>query len=446
LTLVEDFQRSADQHSALNAFTYLATDSLTQETETALSGPLSGMLVGVKDNIAVRDMPLTCASEILRDYISPYDATAVSHLKESGALIVGKTNLDEFAMGSSSEFSIFGPVRNPVNPDYVAGGSSGGSTAAVAAGLVDVALGTDTGGSVRQPASYCGIVGLKPTYGRVSRYGLVAFASSLDQIGILSRNVTDAARMLTVIAGADPSDATSVDHPVPSYAAKLETDPENLCVGVPQEYFAEGIQPEVKAHVDRIVDELRSMGVKVKTVSIPHTPSAIAIYYIISSAEASSNLARYDGVRYGSRQPNEDLQKMYTDTREHGFGPEVKRRIMLGTYVLSAGYYEAYYGKAQKVRRLLKQNFDRVFQEVDALITPTAPTTAFRQGEKLDDPLAMYLNDIYTASVNLAGLPAMSIPAGVDRKDLPIGCQLIAPPFEEETILQLGTIIERLEW
>jgi aspartyl-tRNA(Asn)/glutamyl-tRNA(Gln) amidotransferase subunit A len=429
-----------------NIFTYLTSEQHSEVSHSVASGALAGMRFGIKDNIAVQDMPLTCASRILEEYISPYTATAVERLEAAGGNILGKTNLDEFAMGSSSEYSIHGPVHNPLNPEYVAGGSSGGSAAAVAAQLVDAALGSDTGGSVRQPASFCGVVGMKPTYGRISRYGLVAFASSLDQIGVFTADVGTNARVLGTIAGHDPQDATSVAVPVPDYTSKLAVDPGKFTAGIPNEYFDEGLNPEVRERIMAVISELEKMGVTIKAVSLPHTPYAVAMYYIISSAEASSNLARYDGVRYGLRLPNEDLQQMYTETRAAGFGPEVKRRIMLGTYVLSAGYYDAYYGKAQRVRRLLSEDFKTVFNEVDVLITPTTPTTAFKLGSKLEDPLTMYLNDIYTVSINLAGLPAMSVPVGTDKTGLPIGCQIVAPAFQEETIYQIGTIIERFDW
>lgn len=447
---VSAVRRSLEEAAALNIFTHIVPDRQAPEPALGDSRSLAGKTLAVKDNIAVRDLPLTCASEILRDYISPYSATAVERLEAAGATIVGKTNLDEFAMGSSSEFSIFGAVRNPVDPERVAGGSSGGSAAAVAGGFVDLALGSDTGGSVRQPASFCGVVGLKPTYGRVSRYGLVAFASSLDQIGVLSPTVMDAARALESMAGFDPRDATSVKEDVPAYSAQLEKLDERLAaklrIGIPAEYFGEGLQQDVRERIDTVIDRLKSLGCTMVPVSLPHTPLAIAMYYIISAAEASSNLARYDGVRYGKRAQRDDVLEMYTRTREAGFGPEVKRRILLGTYVLSAGYYDAYYVKAQQVRRLLKEDFQSAFQQVDLLLTPTAPTTAFKLGSKLEDPLAMYLNDIYTVSMNLSGIPAMSIPVGVDDRNLPIGCQLAAPAFAEETIFQLGTIIERFDW
>ncbi len=428
----------------LNAFTWLMPEDLDKALAEAPDGPLKGKLVAIKDNIAVAGMPLTCASKILADFIAPYDATVVQRLKAAGAVIVGKTNMDEFAMGSSTEHSRYGATNNAVNPERVAGGSSGGSAVAVAAGAVDFALGSDTGGSIRQPAAFNGVVGLKPTYGRVSRYGLVAFGSSLDQIGPLTSNVYDAALVLTVISGRDPHDSTTVDQPVPAFHRNLEKDPTSFRVGLPKEYFGEGMQPEIREVLNGVVERLSEQGVQFKEVSLPTTDFAVATYYILACAEASSNLSRYDGVRYGLRVSGQDLTEMYTATRAEGFGPEVKRRIMLGTYVLSAGYYDAYYDKAQRVRRLIRDDFLKVFQEVDLLFTPTAPTTAFPQGERLDDPLSMYLSDIYTIPANLAGLPAMSLPVGQDREGLPIGAQLIGAPFQEETILQMGTIIERL--
>ncbi len=428
-----------------NAFISVDPDALASPIAPSLASPLRGLIIGVKDNISVAGQPLTCASHILKNYISPYDATVVRKLRAAGAIIAGKTNMDEFAMGSSSEHSYFGSVKNGINPEYVAGGSSGGSAVAVAVGAVDLALGSDTGGSVRQPAGFNGIVGLKPTYGRVSRYGLVAFASSLDQIGGFSKNVAGAAQLLEVIAGKDPRDATSAPLKVPEYSENLESQASDWTLGVPREYFTAGLSKSVRETIENKIHQLENNGAKIVSISLPHTEYAIAIYYIIASAEASSNLARYDGVRYGLRAANADLEEMYSRTRESGFGSEVKRRIMLGTYVLSAGYYDAYYAKAQKVRRLLRQDFLKAFKTVDAIITPTVPDTAFRPGEKIDDPLAMYLSDIYTVSVNLAGLPGMSMPAGFDGKGLPIGLQLIAPAFKEETIFKIGTLIERLK-
>ncbi|CAN5300993.1 Asp-tRNA(Asn)/Glu-tRNA(Gln) amidotransferase subunit GatA [soil metagenome] len=404
--------------------------------------PLAGVPVAVKDNIAVSAGRTTCGSKLLESYISPYDATAIARLREAGAVIVGKTNLDEFAMGSSTENSAFGPTRNPHDPERVAGGSSGGSAAAVAAGCVPAALGSETGGSVRQPAAFCGIVGVKPTYGRVSRYGLVAFGSSLDQIGTLAMNVQDAATLLAVIAGPDPRDATSVTDPVEGWATDLDGwDPAGARVGWPTEYFGEGLDPAIRRACEDARDRLAAAGAEIVEVSLPHAPYGIAVYYVVAIAEASSNLARYDGVRYGTRAPGaDDLQSMYLKTRA-AFGTEVKRRIMLGTYVLSAGYYEAFYSKGTAVRARIRGDFDDAWKLVDALLSPTTPTPAFRIGEKADDPLAMYLNDIYTVSANLAGIPAISIPYGLDG--LPIGIQLMGPALSEGRLFRMARFLER---
>jgi len=444
MTLAEFIER-VDRTKPLNAFISTDPVDIQKQIDDKIEGPLAGTFVAIKDNISVLGQPLTCASHILEGYTALYDATVIKKLKAAGAIIAGKTNMDEFAMGSSSEHGCFGAVKNAINPEYVAGGSSGGSAVAVATGVVDVALGSDTGGSVRQPACYNGIVGFKPTYGRVSRYGLVAFASSLDQIGIFSRTVKACAETLEVIAGEDRHDATTVDAIVPAYSKNLESDPRDWKIGLPVEYFTEGLSDAVKRVIDSKVKALETAGAEIVSVSLPHTEYAIGIYYIIASAEASSNLARYDGVRYGLRHESSDMNEMFTQTREAGFGSEVKRRIMLGTYVLSSGYYGAYYDKAQRVRRLLRQDFETAFKQVDALITPTTQDTAFKRGEKMNDPLAMYLNDIYTVSVNLAGLPAMSIPAGFAPNGLPVGLQIIAPAFQEETIFKIGNLIERLE-
>jgi len=444
MTLAEFIER-VDRTKPLNAFISTDPVDIQKQIDDKIEGPLAGTFVAIKDNISVLGQPLTCASHILEGYTALYDATVIKKLKAAGAIIAGKTNMDEFAMGSSSEHGCFGAVKNAINPEYVAGGSSGGSAVAVATGVVDVALGSDTGGSVRQPACYNGIVGFKPTYGRVSRYGLVAFASSLDQIGIFSRTVKACAETLEVIAGEDRHDATTVDAIVPAYSKNLESDSHDWKIGLPVEYFTEGLSDAVKRVIDSKVKALETAGAEIVSVSLPHTEYAIGIYYIIASAEASSNLARYDGVRYGLRHESSDMNEMFTQTREAGFGSEVKRRIMLGTYVLSSGYYGAYYDKAQRVRRLLRQDFETAFKQVDALITPTTQDTAFKRGEKMNDPLAMYLNDIYTVSVNLAGLPAMSIPAGFAPNGLPVGLQIIAPAFQEETIFKIGNLIERLE-
>ncbi len=409
--------------------------------------PLTGIPALVKDNICTRGIRTTCSSRMLENFVPPYDATVIEKLNEHGVVILGKANMDEFAMGSSTEHSAFFPTRNPWDLDRVPGGSSGGSAAAVAAGECLGALGTDTGGSVRQPAALCGVVGLKPTYGRVSRYGLVAFASSLDQVGVLTKDVTDAAILLGVIAGYDPLDSTSVDVPVPDYTAALTGHVRGMRVGVPKEYFIEGMQPEVEAAVRAALHVLADLGADVVEVSLPHTDYALPVYYLIAPAEASANLARYDGVRYGLRVQAGDLEATYELTRGQGFGPEVKRRIMLGTYALSAGYYDAYYLKAQKVRTLIKQDFDRAFERVDVIVAPTAPTTAFRIGEKVDDPLQMYLSDVFTLSVNLAGICAVNVPCGFDGQGLPIGMQVMGPAFGEEAILRVAYAYEQAtEW
>ncbi len=406
-------------------------------------GPLLGIPLAIKDVLCTKGIPTTCGSRILEDFIPPYDATVVARLKAAGAVLLGKTNLDEFAMGSSTENSAFFPTHNPWDLSRVPGGSSGGSAAAVAADECLGALGTDTGGSVRQPAAFCGVVGLKPTYGRVSRYGLVAFASSLDQVGVLAQDVTDAALLLGVIAGHDPRDSTSVDAPVPDYTAALTGDIRGVRVGVPQEYFIEGMQPEVEAAVRAAVDQLADLGAEVQEVSLPHTDYALPVYYLIAPAEASANLARYDGVRYGLRVDGGGLIGTYKATRGQGFGPEVKRRIMLGTYALSAGYYDAYYLKAQKVRTLIKADFDAAFEQVDAIVAPTSPTTAFRIGEKVDDPLQMYLSDVFTLSVNLAGICGISVPCGFDGQGLPIGMQIMGPAFGEGRVLRVAHAYEQ---
>jgi aspartyl-tRNA(Asn)/glutamyl-tRNA(Gln) amidotransferase subunit A len=402
-------------------------------------GALAGVPVAVKDNICVRGLQASCGSRILGDYHPPYNATVIERLTQAGVVIIGKTNCDEFAMGSSNENSAFGPVRNPWDTTRVPGGSSGGSAAAVAAGIVPVALGSDTGGSVRQPASLCGVIGLKPTYGRNSRYGLVAFASSLDQVGIFGRKVEDVARVLGVIAGRDLRDATTADVPVPDYTADLTGDLKGARLGFPRSLFGEGLDEEVGKTVKAVVDVYRDLGVEIVDVDLPHAKYAIAVYYIIATAEASSNLARFDGVRYGFRaEDTPELRQMYRRTREEGFGAEVKRRIMLGTYVLSAGYYDAYYLKAQKVRTLIENDFLNAFKSCDAIITPTAPSTAFALGEKVDDPLAMYLNDIYTVTANLAGVPGMSVPCGLSSERLPIGFQLLGPYWSEPALFKLA--------
>jgi aspartyl-tRNA(Asn)/glutamyl-tRNA(Gln) amidotransferase subunit A len=404
---------------------------------------LAGVPVAIKDVISTSGIRTTCGSKILESYIPPYDATAVTRLENAGAVILGKTNCDEFAMGSSNENSAYGPVRNPVALDRVPGGSSGGSAASVAAGLAVVALGTDTGGSIRQPAACCGIPGLMPTYGRVSRYGLIAFASSLDRIGPFAGNIADTAAVMAVIAGHDENDSTSAAASVPPYDVEIERPIRGLRIGVPEEYFGEGIDSEVKEKVLTAIALMEKLGCHRIPLKMPHTEYAIATYYIIATAEASSNLARYDGVRYGLRVPGATLLDMYRKTRERGFGPEVKRRLMLGTYVLSSGYYDAYYLRAQKVRALIARDFSAAFQKVDAILTPTAPTPAFKLGEKTSDPLQMYLADIYTVTGDLAGIPGISIPCGKTKAQLPVGLQILGPHFSESRILQLARAFEK---
>src|SRR5882724_6074452 len=405
--------------------------------------PLAGVPVAIKDVMVTKGVRTTAGSKVLENFIPPYDCTAVTRLEAAGAIVLGKMNCDEFAMGSSNENSAYGPVRNPRDPSRVPGGSSGGSAAAVAAGMAVATLGSDTGGSIRQPASFCGVVGLKPTYGRVSRYGLIAFASSLDHIGPFTNTVKDAALVLRTIAGRDPMDSTSADVPVPNCVAELEAPVEGLRVGVAKEYFGDGLDPEVRAAVEAAIEKLGELGCEIVPVSLPHTEYAIPTYYIVATAEASSNLARYDGVRYGFRARNaRTLSDMYRLTRDGGFGMEVKRRIMLGTYVLSAGYYDAYYLKAQRVRTLLTRDFDEAFKKVDVIAAPTCPTPAFRLGEKVNDPLAMYLADIYTVTANLAGIPGISVPCGENHEKLPIGLQLFGRHFDEATILRVAHAYE----
>ena len=415
----------------------LDLDSRLAEGETI--GPLAGVPVAIKDNMNIRGIPTTCGSRILDGYVPPYTATAVERLRQAGAIVVGKTNLDEFAMGSSTENSAFYPTRNPCDLERVPGGSSGGSAASVAAGMSLLALGSDTGGSIRQPASLCGVVGMKPTYGRVSRYGLVAFGSSLDQIGPISKSVRECAELLEVISGFDPLDSTSADVEVGDWTASLDHSIKGCRIGIPKEYFIEGVGSQVRERILEGIKVLEGLGCEVEDISLPHTDYAIATYYLIATAEASSNLARYDGVRYGLRETGEGgLSEMYRRTRMGGFGPEVKRRILLGTYALSAGYYDAYYLKAQKVRTLILRDFENAFKKVDLIVTPTTPTTAFKIGEKADDPLDMYLSDIFTITCNLAGLPGISVPCGSDEEGLPIGMQLIGNHFEEGMLLRAG--------
>jgi aspartyl-tRNA(Asn)/glutamyl-tRNA(Gln) amidotransferase subunit A len=406
--------------------------------------PLAGVPVAIKDVMVTRDVRTTAGSRILEKFVPPYDCTAVARLEAAGAVILGKLNCDEFAMGSSTENSAYHPVRNPRDKSRVPGGSSGGAAAAVAANMAVATLGSDTGGSIRQPASFCGVVGLKPTYGRVSRYGLIAFASSLDHIGPLAKSVKDAALILRTIAGQDPMDSTSSGEPVPDYVAEVEKPVKGLRVGVAREYFGDGLDPEVRAAVEAAIEKLASLGCEVVPVSLPHTEYAVPTYYIVATAEASSNLARYDGVRYGFRVRNpRSLSDMYRLTRDGGFGLEVKRRIMLGTYVLSAGYYDAYYLKAQKVRTLLTRDFEETFKKVDVIAAPTSPTPAFRLGEKINDPLAMYLADIYTVTANLAGIPGISVPCGENHESLPIGLQLFGKHFDEATLLRAAHAYEQ---
>jgi aspartyl-tRNA(Asn)/glutamyl-tRNA(Gln) amidotransferase subunit A len=407
-------------------------------------GPLDGVPLSLKDLFNQQGRPTTAGSKILQGYVSPYDATVVARLKDAGAVILGKVNLDEFAMGSSTENSAFGPTRNPWDLSRTPGGSSGGCSAAVAAGLGVASLGTDTGGSIRQPAAFTGVVGLKPTYGRVSRYGVVAFASSLDQVGPLTRSVTDCAVLLQAIAGADPRDATCSIRAVPDFSASLELGVRGLKLGVPHEYFVPGMDPEVEAAIRAAIATYAGLGAEIVPVSLPHTALAVSCYYLLATAEASSNLARYDGVRYGRRAEGvRDLAGLHSRSRAEGFGPEVKRRIMLGTYALSAGYHDAYYLHSQRIRTLIRQDFDRAFTSVDALLTPTTPTPAFALGEKTADPLQMYLADIFTLSANLAALPALSLPCGFTRAGLPIGLQLLGQPFDEPRLLRIARAFER---
>jgi aspartyl-tRNA(Asn)/glutamyl-tRNA(Gln) amidotransferase subunit A len=418
-------------------------DELAADGKTSLP-PLAGVPVAIKDVMVTKGLRTTAGSKILDKFIPPYDCTAVARLEAAGAVVLGKTNCDEFAMGSSNENSGYGPVRNPHDKTRVPGGSSGGSAAAVAAGMAVAALGSDTGGSIRQPASLCGVVGLMPTYGRVSRYGLIAFASSLDHIGPLTHTVQDAAIMLGVIAGHDPMDSTSAQVPVPDYEQELNRPVNGLKIGIAKEYFGEGLDAEVGAAVEAAIADLQKQGVELVPVSLPHTKYAVPTYYVIATAEASANLARYDGVRYGYRSANpRTLSDMYRRSRDEGFGPEVKRRIMLGTYVLSAGYYDAYYLKAQRVRTLLARDFEAAFQKVDAIVTPTAPTPAFKLGEKTDDPLAMYLADIYTVTGDLVGVPGISVPCGTTRAGLPIGLQVLGRHFDEGTVLRVAQAVEQ---
>jgi aspartyl-tRNA(Asn)/glutamyl-tRNA(Gln) amidotransferase subunit A len=429
----------------VNAYLHLDVEKSRAEADSAdMQLPLGGVPIAIKDVINVKGDPCTCASKILQGYVAPYDATVITKLREAGAVLFGRTNMDEFAMGSSTENSSWGVTRNPWDLERIPGGSSGGSAAAVGGHEAFAALGTDTGGSIRQPAALCSCVGLKPTYGRVSRYGLVAFASSLDQIGTFTKTVEEAALMLEIIAGHDPRDNTSVDQPVPEYTANLGQGVRGLRLGVPKEYFIAGIDPEVEKAVRAAIDEYRRQGAEIVEVSLPHTSYAVAVYYIIATAECSANLARFDGVRYGKRAQNpKDILDMYGRTRAEGFGAEVKRRIILGTYVLSSGYYDAYYNRAQKVRQLIAEDFRRAFTKCDALLTPTSPTAAFKIGERTADPLQMYLADIFTIAVNLAGICGVSIPCGFTSGKLPIGLQIIGPKWGESTMLRVAHAYEQ---
>jgi len=446
---VQNFLSRIEERKNLNAFTFLfAEEAIQKATEVELKiavgsfGKLAGLVFAVKDVLAIKDKPLTCSSRILENFTSLYTATAVQKLLDEDAIIIGKTNCDEFAMGSSNENSAFGAVKNPLDETRVPGGSSGGSAVAVAANLCDVALGTDTGGSIRQPAAFCGIYGLKPTYGLVSRFGLTAFASSFDCIGPFANSVEDIALTLEVLAGQDKSDSTSINAEKKVYPNLLGNNKQKLKIGIPKEYFVEGLSLEIKEQIELVIHKLKELNFSIEEVSLPHTEFAIATYYILTTAEASSNLARFDGARYGYRsKQSSSLKEMYNASRSEGFGSEVKRRIMLGTYVLSSGYYDAYYKKAQKVRRKIKEDFVKVFSKIDVLLTPTTPTTAFKLGEKTSDPLEMYLSDIFTTSANLAGIPGINIPIGKDKNNLPMGLQLLANQFEEEKLLQLGSTI-----
>ena len=492
--LVSSFLKQIDEKNEhLNIFTQVDRDGsinharyLDGSRQRGDDRPLAGLILAVKDVICIKGRPVTCASKMLENFESLYDATVISKLRDAGAIFIGKTNCDQFAMGSSNENSFFGPVRNPVDPDYVPGGSSGGSAAAVAAGMCHAALGTDTGGSIRQPAAFCGVAGLKPTYGRVSRSGLVAFASSFDVIGPLAHSVEDLAHVLKAIAGADRRDSTSADVAVPDYTDVLSGTVRGVRVGLPKEYFAEGLDPHIRDMIDVQARSLESAGAELHEVSLPHTEYGIAAYYILTMAEASSNLARYDGIRYGHRADLKEtrrrlkeerealqtavaaaevdgdtdrlrdlraqiadgdsiLQRLYTSSRTEGFGEEVKRRIMLGTYVLSSGYYDAYYAKGQRVRTLIRSDFDRVFEDVDVLLTPVTPTPPFKLGSKVDHPLEMYLGDIYTVTANLAGIPGLAVPVGrhPEKPHLPVGVQLLGRHFDEALLLQVGGAIEK---
>ncbi len=464
--VVGEYLDRCEARSGLNALTYVAREEALEQAAQLdqrraageAMGPLAGVPIAVKDAICTLGLPTTAGSRILQregrggenlPWRAPYTATAVERLQAAGAIVISKANMDEFAMGSSNETSAYGPVKNPWDEERVPGGSSGGSAAAVAAGLAPAALGSDTGGSIRQPAAFCGVVGVKPTYGRVSRYGLIAFASSLDQIGPMTTDVRSSARLLEVMAGDDPRDSTTATDPVGAYEKACEQPLKGMTFGLPQEYLAEGLDDQVREQIELIVDKVRAQGCKVKPISLPHTHYGVATYYVLATAEASSNLSRFDGVRFGLRKerPGADLKTLYSESRTAGFGDEVKRRILLGTYVLSAGYYDAYYGKAQKVRTLIRRDFDAAFASVDAIITPTSPTPAFKAGERSEDPLSMYLADVYTLPASLAGIAGLSLPVGqatVDGKKLPIGAQILCPAMGEEALFRAAAGVERL--
>jgi aspartyl-tRNA(Asn)/glutamyl-tRNA(Gln) amidotransferase subunit A len=437
-------ERARTLNGRINAFVrFPGAAGSDQKDPRPRNTPLRGLPIAFKDNICIEGQETSCASKILKGHVPPYDATVVRKLRAAGATIQGQCNMDEFAFGSSCETSAYGVCRNPWDTERVPGGSSGGSAAVVASDMALAALGSDTGGSIRQPAAFCGVVGLKPTYGRVSRYGLIAFGSSFDQIGPLTKTVEDSAVMLNFIAGYDPLDSTSVDRPVPDFTKALRRDVKGLRIGIPKEYSVDGIDPEVQKSVQDAAGVLKKLGADIQSVSLPHTNYSVAVYYIVAVAEASSNLGRYDGVQYGLRIPEKNLREMYLETRDHGFGEEAKRRVLLGTFVLSAGYYEAFYLKGQKVRTLIRRDFENAFRNVDVLLAPTTPTPAFKIGEKINDPLAMYLSDIFTIPVNLAGVPAISVPCGFTKGKLPIGLQLIGRPFDEETLLRTAYAFEQ---
>jgi len=447
---VNYFLNNIEQKKKLNAFNFIFSEDALKNAEIIQNkikegkcGKLAGMVIAIKDVLLLKDKPNTCSSKILKDFVGIYTATAVQKLIDEDAIIIGKTNCDEFAMGSSNENSAFGPVLNPIDNSLVPGGSSGGSAVAVAAELCDVSLGTDTGGSIRQPAAFCGVFGLKPTYSRVSRYGLTAFASSFDTIGPFTRNVEDIALVLEVISGKDSLDSTSSDKPIPNFSSEIFNLKNKIKVGIPKEYFSDGLSIEIKNAIENVIKKLKSNNIEIVDINLPHTEYSIATYYILTTAEASSNLARYDGVRYGHRSNKSlTLEEMYVNSRSEGFGTEVKRRIMLGTYVLSAGYYDSYYLKAQKVRRIIKEDFDKAFEKIDLILTPTTPTLPFKIGEKSNDPLEMYLSDIYTTSANLAGIPGINIPIAKTNNSLPIGMQLLSNQFDELKLLQFSYFIQ----